>query len=201
MRNFRLITTAMTAAVLMAGIAGCAKTEESKSSAVDTTVESSASEEASASSEATAASEATDAKFYVTINGFKLTAAPNYNDIKDKLGKEVKPSEKYEPCDPADEETMLYFYDGVTIETSLDGKILVVKLSCDDASACNASISDSVKVGDKLDDAIAKFGEPAAKNEYSCSFVDGTNTLIANYDSDTMELSSFEIYDKLVDLL
>lgn len=195
MKYYRLITTATVAALLMAGIAGCAKTEESQASSADAAVETTASSETSEAS-----TPATAAKFFVTVNGFKLDATQNYNDIKDKLGKESKPSEKYEPCDPTEEESIYYFYEGVSIEAALDGRILAIRLACDDAKSCTILVSDAIKAGDTLDDAVAKFGDPASGNEYSSAFVDGNTTLIANFDENTKVLNSFEIYGHVVDL-
>ena len=105
---------------------------------------------------------------FVLMNGTEVRVGDNYANIEGKIGDEIQPAERVEPCDPElDTPVINYYFNGVQITTNDEGVIASVLLDerVGDASACDASFGGKVKLGDPIDGVKEILGEPEADNE------------------------------------
>jgi len=171
------------AAVMAMGFAACAKSEP-EPAATPATQATQASEQTQASQDASQ-----NDPYYFEINGYKLRIGEVYEDIKDKLGKEIKPAEDIGACDPQGRSDYEHYYDGVDVTVHFDGR--VTRLYVDGENSGSASLAGKLHVGDKADQITAMFG-PADEPEAPYYRIDGS---CINFNVEGGEILSIDLSD------
>ena len=101
-------------------------------------------------------------KYNIIYNDTEFSIGDNFDKIKEKLGKEAKPSDKSKPCNPyAKGEIAHYYYDGLTIDTNYEGIINYISIDSD-----TVMLSSKVKVGMKSEEIKELIGN-IEEDEYS----------------------------------
>ena len=134
---------------------------------------------------------------YVTVNGIDIYPGSNYNDIAGKIGDEVKPSERIEPCDPefesADNE---YYFDGLEITANDDGLIRMINVYEGEGTGAEVLFSGKLALGSAVDEFKAILGEPEADAEdesFLPYYYDNGNMLCYKDEADNTKVNSYII--------
>lgn len=102
---------------------------------------------------------------FILMNGTEVRIGDNFANVEGKIGEEVKPSEKVEPCDPEVETaTIEHYYDGVRITTTEDGIICTLSLDVRDGET-DSSFGGKVKLGDPISGIKELLGDPKDGDE------------------------------------
>ena len=113
-------------------------------------------------------------KFRFRYNGADFYVGEKFADIKDKLGKEAKPSAASKPCVPGAQDITFYYYPGLTIQVNFEGTVIEIALGEENAPGRDASTAGGLKLGDSIETAKKFLGEPAVQDEYHIEYTEGT---------------------------
>lgn len=128
------------------------------------------------------------------FNGAAFSVGDKFADIKDKLGKEAKPSAKSQPCVPGSQEVENFYYPGLSFQVNYEGTIINMSISEDDAPGRDASTAGGLKLGDTRETAKKFLGDPASEDEYSLKYVEGEVTMTI-YDRENQGIFLISIED------
>ncbi len=183
MTRFKKIAAIAMLGIMSASVlCSCGQEKEEATTVEETTtveeVTTEADAEAEEASDDSADSEGTTlTESFVTFNGTDVHIGDAYDDIKDKLGDETKPSEKIEPCDGGDYIQIMHYFDGFTLTTLRDEKVIGLELPRDGAG--DVAINGKVKKGDTAETVKEALGTPASEDEYSINYnADKANLMI-----------------------
>lgn len=114
---------------------------------------------------------------FVTYEGTNVTVGGEFEGIKDKLGTETKPMETIEPCDGGDYIQIMHYYDGITVTTLRDEKVISIEPA--EGGSKEILIQGKVKMGDSADDVKKALGDPENESDGMMSYtVEGTSVMI-----------------------
>ncbi len=116
-------------------------------------------------------------KTKIKYNGVTFYTGDTFADIKDKLGKESKPSQKSKPCVPDAHDVEFYYYPGMIVQVNFEGKILEVSVSEEESAGGDGSTAGGLKLGDDLATVKRFLGEPTTEDEYGCTYEEGSCVL------------------------
>lgn len=159
------------AGIMAVSFAACAKTEETTQASQTEATAATDATEATQESQGSQESKDTPAeadKFYFIINGYNLKIGDTFEDVKDKLGKEIKPAEDIGACDPQGRSDFAYFYDGVEVTVHFDGK--VTRMYVDEENKGAATLA-GIALGDSVDKVKSTLGEPTGEDESSIDYM------------------------------
>ena len=178
------------AGIMAFSLAACAKNEsETQASQSEATAQVT---EATQATEDTKASEEQQANaqtgaFAFNINGYDLKIGDVYDDVKDKLGQEIKPAEDIGACDPQGRSDFNHFYDGVDVTVHFDGKVTRMYADVDNKGAATIS---GIAIGDNADKIKTALGNPEMEDETSIVYMNDQYIL-----SFTLENGSITMID------
>lgn len=134
--------------------------------------------------------DATGSGAYMSFNGTDLQVGTVWNDVKDSLGSEAKPSETIEPCGGGDYIQIVHFYDGLTVTTLRDETIVSLEIPMDGEST--AAVNGTVTKGSSADDVKAALGDtPNMEDEYMISYTFGNVQVNINLDNGKVNSAMF----------
>ncbi|SEF86048.1 hypothetical protein SAMN04487934_10491 [Eubacterium ruminantium] len=142
MKIKKLLLTALTGALLLGSLTACgSKDDDKKESTTAATTEKKA--------EATTDDNKAEGAF-ISFNGVDLQGGQVFDDVKDKLGAETKPSDRIEPCGGGDYIQIIHYYDGLELTTLRDEKIVGLSIPMDSKStaAINGKITNGASAAD-----------------------------------------------------
>ena len=199
MKMNRIIALVLTALLLAAVFAGCAKEKTPKTTqapesnapgtqATDTQATETQAPDTQAPDTQAPDTQATETQapenqdfFWFTLNGVEIHLGVPYAELKEKLGDEAKPSETIEACDPnSDWVQIQHYYPGITVSEDKDGNVFGIELSEWAVGPGDATLNGVLKVGvSTREDVVKALGEPEP-NEYGI-FYDWNDYRLAIY--------------------
>ena len=113
-------------------------------------------------------------KLVVELNGATFMIDEKYEDVKKRLGSEVRPAQTYTPCGGSDDEQVTtHYYDGYELEETHDGIVYHAKISGIDNPDSKATVA-GIKIGDTPDKVRSTFAtKPDSDSEYTINYVFG----------------------------
>ncbi len=131
------------------------------------------------------ASSADLAKLEITFNGQSFKIGEKMDDVKPKLGDELRPAQTYTPCGGSDDEQVTdYYYDGLVISATHDGFIYRVVVSGTDYPESSAKIA-GIGLKATPDEIKASFeGTPTTDSEYVINYSFDDYVLSFGFDFD-----------------
>ena len=108
-------------------------------------------------------------KLVLSINGGTFKIGDKYDDVKDSLGKEIKPSQTYSPCGGGNKITS-HYYDGMVIDVTLDGIIYHAVISGYEYPNSEATLA-GIKLGATTEEVKKTFDIlPYTDDEYTVNY-------------------------------
>ncbi|MBR3281557.1 MAG: hypothetical protein IKI57_06990 [Clostridia bacterium] len=113
-------------------------------------------------------------KLVMELNGASFKMDDRFEDVKEKLGAEARPSQTYTPCGGNDaEQVTTHYYDGYELEETHDGIIYHGKISGSDYPESKATLA-GIKLGDTPDTVRNTFKTtPDVDSEYVINYIFG----------------------------
>lgn len=179
--------------LMMASLFGCGKKNEDKADNTNsaTTVETGDSGEASDTSLAG------NSRFI--YNGVEFGVGDKADEVIPKLGDQIKPSEKSQPCVPDAGMIETFSFDGFIIQVTESGIIYSINLNNESTSDNLCTTVGGIKIGSTLDEVKKALGDPADENEYGLTYQDGELYLSFVIDDDG-KMMSITVEDMSIDL-
>ena len=110
----------------------------------------------------------------IKLNDAVIYPGDKFADIKDKLGKEAKPSSKAKPCVPGAQEVEYFYYPGVTIQVNFEGTIISIAVSEESAPGKDGTTAGGLRLGDTRETAKKFLGKPDQEDEYQLAYNEGS---------------------------
>lgn len=179
--------------VMMASLFGCGKKNEDKADNTNsaTTVETGDSVEASDTSLAG------NSRFI--YNGVEFGVGDKADEVIPKLGDQIKPSEKSQPCVPDAGMIETFSFDGFTVQVTESGIIYSINLNSDSTGDTPCTTVGGVKIGSTAEDVKKALGEPSSEDEYGLTYQEGELYFSFILDDDG-KMMSITVEDMSIDL-
>ena len=170
----KFLCTVVCSVALAAALCGCGDKKDDTTAATTaaSVTEASADTEA-ADTEAQSAATGLAAASKVVLNGVTFGVGEKASDVVAKLGDQIKPSEKSQPCIPGAGEITHYYYAGLCIDASQYDVISSIHFTNDFGEGYDAKTVNGAGLGSTVDEIKAAFGTPETEDEYGLSFKDG----------------------------
>ena len=125
----------------------------------------------------------------VTLNGVTFGVGDKASDVVAKLGDQIKPSDKSQPCIPGAGEITHYYYPGLVIAASQYDVISTISFTNDYGEGKDAKTVGGVGLGSTAADIKAALGTPSSEDEYGLSFADGDFSVTVVFADDNTAMS------------
>ena len=110
----------------------------------------------------------------IKLNDAVIYPGDKFADIKDKLGKEAKPSSKAKPCVPGAQEVEYFYYPGVTVQVNFEGTIISIAVSEESVPGQDGTTAGGLRLGDTRETAKKFLGKPDQEDEYQLAYNEGS---------------------------
>ncbi|MBQ8912813.1 MAG: hypothetical protein IJ054_02055 [Lachnospiraceae bacterium] len=165
----------VTSLMIALAAVGCGSDKNDKSEGGDTTVD----------SETAVSDDSLAAKARFVYNGVEFGAGDKASEVVAKLGDQIKPSEKSQPCVPGSSEIETYYFPGFTFDVSKDDVIFSICLTNDYDDSKDCTTVGGVGIGKSLDDAKSILGtDNCEENEFGLTYTEGDIYLSVSIDDD-----------------
>ncbi len=124
-----------------------------------------------------------------TYNGVEFGTGDKADDVIPKLGDQIKPSEKSQPCIPDAGMIETFTFDGFTIQVTENGIIYSINLNNEATGSDLCTTVSGLKIGSTVDDVKKALGEPSDETEYGLTYQDGDLYLSFVIDDDGKMMS------------
>ena len=114
-------------------------------------------------------------KLVISLNGAQVKIGEKMDDVKAKMGTEVKPAQSYTPCGGSDDaQNITHYYDGLELEETPEGIFYHARVSGYDHPDSKAMIC-GIKLGDSPETVKEMFEtKPETDSEYTINYTFGT---------------------------
>lgn len=110
-------------------------------------------------------------KLVILANGATFRIDDKFDEVKEKLGTEIRPSQTYTPCGGSDDaQVTSHYYDGYYIDVSSDGIIFRAVISENENPGSKVTLA-GIKLGDSPEDVKKAFNvKPDIADEYTINY-------------------------------
>ena len=183
MKSFKKLLVVLLAIVMVFAFAACGGSDNGGES------------EPAGDDQGSATIEGIPEEVFITVGDTVVQAGGDYGDYEGKLGDEIKPSERIEPCDPNTETADIEFYfDGLTLTTKEGGLVRMVDVAESEGNGPEILFSGKVGVGASVDEFKAIMGDrqpDTDDDDFVAYYFDMGNLLLYLEENDHTTVTSF----------